>query len=312
VIADRRVALLIVIAAPVPFLVVCVAFGSSSGALRVMAEGAAGLAMLVVGSCWVACRIVGHRLRRDGVVPHLLGDPAHAEPPTTLAERSVEWVPHESVTNAMLERGFDLVIALGALMALLPGLAVIGCLVMLEDRGPALFRQARVGRRGHTFHMVKFRTMSVGADARALPNVDELGHPLGPLFNVARDPRATEFGHLLRRTGLDELPQLLNVVRGQMSLVGPRPAMPSEVTSFDADLRRRELVRPGITGLWQVLARDNPSIEVYRRVDRYYVNNRSLVLDIAILGWTVEHVVGRTFQCLAVRPVRGVGRSVRS
>jgi lipopolysaccharide/colanic/teichoic acid biosynthesis glycosyltransferase len=150
--------------------------------------------------------------------------------------------------------------------------------------------------------MHKFRTMHVGAELHPIDHIDERGVSLGPLFNVDHDPRSTRVGRVLRRTGLDELPQLVDVLRGEMSLVGPRPALPSEVLTFDAELRRREAVLPGLTGLWQVLAHNDPSLAVYRQLDLYYVDHRSVTADVAILGWTVRHLAAR---CLpARRPVR--------
>ena len=117
----------------------------------------------------------------------------------------------------------------------------------------------------------------------------------GPLFKLARDPRVTRIGHILRRTSLDELPQLLNVLKGDMSLVGPRPALRREVDEFPAELHDRHLVRPGITGLWQVEARDNPAFDAYQRLDLHYVENWSLGLDVVILLATVEQLLMRPF-----------------
>jgi lipopolysaccharide/colanic/teichoic acid biosynthesis glycosyltransferase len=119
---------------------------------------------------------------------------------------------------------------------------------------------------------------------------------------MKHDPRVTRFGRLLRETSLDELPQLVNVLRGEMSLVGPRPALPSEVATFAPDLREREQVRPGITGLWQTEARDNPSFETYRRLDLFYVENWSITLDLMILLGTIEHLVVRLFSAFRLPP----------
>ena len=115
----------------------------------------------------------------------------------------------------------------------------------------------------------------------------------GPLFKLERDPRRTRIGRLLEAASIDELPNLLNVLRGEMSLVGPRPALPSEVAEFDEDLLARQSVPPGITGLWQVEARDNPSFYAYKRLDIFYVENWSLTLDIAIIVATMKHVMLR-------------------
>ena len=165
-----------------------------------------------------------------------------------------------------------------------------------------LFRQRRVGRDGVEFEMLKFRSMCVDAEAR-LAALKLVGNDrTGPLFKLdGIDPRVTRIGRFLRASSLDELPQLLNVLRGDMSLVGPRPALAAEVAEFPADLNARHRVRPGITGLWQVEARDNPSFEAYRRLDLFYVENWSLVLDLVILLGTVEQVLARPF--LGRRPV---------
>ena len=121
----------------------------------------------------------------------------------------------------------------------------------------------------------------------------------GPLFKMAADPRVTRLGRWLRDSSLDELPQLLNVLRGEMSMVGPRPALPSEVANFSPELRTRELVLPGITGLWQVEARDNPSFEAYRRLDLFYVENWSTTLDLLIVLATIEHIALRVLTMFA-------------
>jgi lipopolysaccharide/colanic/teichoic acid biosynthesis glycosyltransferase len=172
-------------------------------------------------------------------------------------------------------------------------LGLIALLVKTEDRGPVLFRQQRVGRDGVEFEMLKFRSMCVDAEAK-LAALRATNERHGPLFKMdGADPRVTRIGRFLRATSLDELPQLLNVLRGDMSLVGPRPALASEVAEFPAELRARHQVRPGITGLWQVEARDNPSFEAYRRLDLFYVENWSLALDLIILLGTVEQVLLR-------------------
>ena len=142
--------------------------------------------------------------------------------------------------------------------------------------------------------MLKFRTMVVDAEAR-LAEVQADNERSGPLFKLADDPRVTRIGDFLRGTSLDELPQLINVVKGDMSLVGPRPALRREVEAFPAELRARHGVRPGITGLWQVEARDNPAFDAYRRLDLFYVENWSLALDIVILLGTAEQLLLRPF-----------------
>jgi exopolysaccharide biosynthesis polyprenyl glycosylphosphotransferase len=184
----------------------------------------------------------------------------------------------------------DRVVAAAALVVLAPALLLVAAAIVLDDRGPVFFRQERVGRDGSRFSMVKFRSMVVDAEARRahLVAVDEGS---GPLFKMRRDPRVTRVGALLRRTSLDELPQLFNVVAGSMSLVGPRPPLPAEVAQYADDARRRLLVRPGMTGLWQVSGRSDLSWEETVRLDLRYVENWSPGLDIHILARTVAAVV---------------------
>ncbi len=190
------------------------------------------------------------------------------------------------------KRFLDILCSSALLVLTAPLLLVISALIKLQDRGPVLFKQSRVGTNGDLFKVYKFRTMVVDAEAR-LAALAEQNDRSGPLFKMAKDPRVTPIGRFLRASSLDELPQMLNVLSGKMSLVGPRPALPAEVAKFDEELRDRTRVKPGITGLWQIEARDNPSFSAYRRLDLYYVENWSLTLDIVILLATVEHVITR-------------------
>jgi exopolysaccharide biosynthesis polyprenyl glycosylphosphotransferase len=190
------------------------------------------------------------------------------------------------------KRALDLFCAGLVLLLTAPLLLVIAVLVKLQDRGPILFSQTRVGTNGELFKLYKFRTMVVDAEAR-LAGLAGHNDRMGPLFKMANDPRVTRVGRFLRSSSLDELPQVFNVLRGDMSLVGPRPALPGEVEKFDDELRDRTRVKPGITGLWQVEARDNPSFAAYRRLDLYYVENWSVSLDVVILLATIEHVITR-------------------
>ena len=153
--------------------------------------------------------------------------------------------------------------------------------------------------------MLKFRTMVVDAEAR-LAALELDNQRRGPLFKLDVDPRVTRIGRFLRASSLDELPQLINVLEGEMSLVGPRPALPAEVAEFPIELRERHRVRPGITGLWQVEARDNPSFDAYQRLDLFYVENWSLALDLVIMLGTAEQMLLRPFFNRRTR--RDVGR----
>ncbi|MGB8861962.1 MAG: sugar transferase, partial [Ilumatobacteraceae bacterium] len=200
--------------------------------------------------------------------------------------------PSLSQLERLIKRAFDVVVALTLIVLTAPLFGAVALAIKLQDGGPVYFRQQRVGRRGANFDVLKFRTMRVDAE-KELAALRAANERNGPLFKMERDPRVTRVGRILRETSLDELPQLMNVLRGEMSLVGPRPALPSEVATFGAELRQREQVPPGITGLWQVEARDNPSFEAYRRLDLFYVENWSIALDLLIMIGTVEHLCVR-------------------
>ena len=192
--------------------------------------------------------------------------------------------------SRVLKEGSERVAA-GLLLAILaPLLALVAVLVKATSPGPALFRQVRIGRDGRPFTLCKFRTMRAAAEAeRAHLSVqNELD---GVLFKIREDPRRTGFGRVLRRWSLDELPQLWNVMRGQMSLVGPRPPLPGEVELYSDEVRRRLLVKPGLTGLWQVSGRADLPWQEAVRLDLYYVENWSLSLDLVILCKTITAVI---------------------
>jgi exopolysaccharide biosynthesis polyprenyl glycosylphosphotransferase len=186
---------------------------------------------------------------------------------------------------------FDLTVALVLVLLLAPVLLLVAALVRVTSPGPALFTQERLGRDGRPFRVYKFRSMHVDAEQR-LADLRALNEHDGVLFKVRADPRVTRVGRVLRKYSLDELPQLLNVLRTDMSLVGPRPPLRSEVERYEGHAHRRLLVRPGITGLWQVSGRSDLSWEDTVRLDLQYVENWSLALDISILVRTVSAVVG--------------------
>jgi exopolysaccharide biosynthesis polyprenyl glycosylphosphotransferase len=184
----------------------------------------------------------------------------------------------------------DRVASAAGLLLLSPVLLAVAVLVRREDGGPVLYRQTRVGRYGRTFDVLKFRSMSVGADS----DVDVLAvadEGNGVLFKIRADPRVTRVGKVLRRFSLDELPQLVNVLRGDMSLVGPRPALPGEVATYGPDMQRRLLVRPGVTGLWQVSGRSDLTWAETVELDVRYVDNWSVGRDLSILARTVRAVL---------------------
>ena len=187
----------------------------------------------------------------------------------------------------LLKDLFDRCVAAMVLVALAPLFAVLAVMIRLWDGGPALFTQVRIGRHGHVFRIYKFRTMVVNAEqhrARLMANNDLDGI----LFKLRKDPRVTALGAHLRRWSIDELPQLLNVVLGDMSLVGPRPALPDEAAKYAEHVRRRLVVKPGLTGLWQVNGRSDLSWEESVRLDLRYVENWSFALDLQILWKTIS------------------------
>ncbi len=181
-----------------------------------------------------------------------------------------------------LKRALDLALGSTLLVALSPILALVAAGVRLDSPGPTLFVPVRVGRNGRVFKMYKFRSMYVDAEAR-LPELAHLNRGGERLIRIVNDPRITRFGSFLRRTSLDELPQLINVVKGEMSLVGPRPQSPDEVALYSDGQRQRLAVPPGMTGLWQITARDEPRFDEWIRLDLEYIRNWSLPLDLKIL-----------------------------
>ncbi|HEY7070361.1 MAG TPA: exopolysaccharide biosynthesis polyprenyl glycosylphosphotransferase [Acidimicrobiales bacterium] len=191
-----------------------------------------------------------------------------------------------STAQRAVKRVMDCAISAGALVLSFPVMALAALAIKLDDRGPVLFRQTRVGRDGTTFTCLKLRTMALDAEDR-LADLQDQNERTGPLFKLERDPRVTRVGGILRATGIDELPQLVNVLRGDMSVVGPRPALPSEAEDFDCELQQRNVVRPGLTGLWQTEANHKASFEEYRRLDLFYVKNWSAALDLSILVNTI-------------------------
>ncbi len=191
-----------------------------------------------------------------------------------------------SYGRLLVKRVFDVVFASVALLLTLPILAIAAVVIKFDSKGPVLFRQTRVGRNGELFEMFKLRSMVVGAEDRRA-ELEDLNERTGPLFKIKADPRITRVGRILRTSSIDELPQFWNVLRGEMSVVGPRPALPSEVAQWTPDLHDRLRVMPGITGMWQVSARSEADFELYRRLDLFYVDNWSMSHDIKIVAKTV-------------------------
>lgn len=201
----------------------------------------------------------------------------------------------------VIKRIMDVIVSVALLVVLLPVLLLIGLIIWFGSPGPALFRQERLGKDGKPFTFYKFRTMAYGNDPSAHKNYvrqlitngsNELKGDTGS-FKLENDPRVTRFGHILRRTSLDELPQLINIIAGDMSLVGPRPPLPYEVELYSDRARRRLDCTPGVTGLWQVSGRCETTFDEMVELDIRYIETWSLGLDLKILARTVPVVLGR-------------------
>ena len=237
-----------------------------------------------------------------------------AGPRTTI--RPVAGLPLLHVDHAdlqglrwLIKSVFDRAVALSALIALLPLLAGIAFMIRLTDPGPVLFRQTRVGKDGRLFTVYKFRTMVADAEKRKAELL-ALNESDGLLFKIRRDPRVTRVGGWLRRYSMDELPQFINVLMGDMSLVGPRPALPDETGAYGTYVRRRLAVKPGITGLWQVSGRSDLPWDEAVRLDVRYVENWSFVLDLQIL-WKTWSAVAHGHGAYLTRPALRAPRATR-
>jgi exopolysaccharide biosynthesis polyprenyl glycosylphosphotransferase len=221
------------------------------------------------------------------------GPRIHTRPVAGLPLIHVETPSYEG--GKLVAKRVSDIIASGLLITLLsPLLLVIAIAVRLDSPGPVLFRQQRIGLDGRTFNMLKFRSMVLDAESRLAvlgPRQHDVGNTV--LFKMRDDPRITRVGRFLRRYSFDELPQLFNVLAGTMSLVGPRPSLERERQQYEEDTHRRFLVKPGITGLWQVSGRSNLTWEESVRLDLYYVENWSMTGDLAILWKTVRAVLGQ-------------------
>jgi exopolysaccharide biosynthesis polyprenyl glycosylphosphotransferase len=192
--------------------------------------------------------------------------------------------------EAAFKRLLDIILAAVGLVASVPIWVAVLLAIKLDSRGPGLFVQDRVGIHGRHFRFYKFRSMHTNAEAR-LAEIQQHNEADGPVFKIRKDPRITRVGAVLRRTSLDELPQLINVLRGDMSMVGPRPPLPREVAQYAPGDAIRLSVRPGLTCLWQIRGRSTLSFETWMEYDREYVRNLSLWLDLRILFQTVWAVL---------------------
>ncbi len=191
-----------------------------------------------------------------------------------------------------VKRLFDIAVSVAVIVIGLPLWAVVAAGIKLGSRGPVFYRDRRIGLNEREFEMIKFRTMSADASERQA-QLETENEADGPLFKMKHDPRVTRFGAVLRRLSLDEAPQVLNVLRGEMSLVGPRPLPLRDYVQLEPWHRKRYHVLPGITGLWQVSGRINLSFDDLVRLDFYYLDNWSIWLDISILAKTIPAVFAR-------------------
>jgi len=226
--------------------------------------------------------------------------PMHLQPkdhqtsgkPLPRADTTYDFPVNQSHVYAACKRAFDLVAGGFVLLLLIPVFPVIALMIKLDSKGPVLYKQERVGRGGRIFKFFKFRSMHHRADER-LDELEALNEQGGPIFKIRSDPRVTSVGRFLRRSSLDEIPQILNVIKGDMSIVGPRPPLPSEVAKYQPWHRRRLEVKPGITCLWQISGRSQIGFDEWMRLDMEYLKTRSFRTDLLIFLKTVPAVIAR-------------------
>jgi lipopolysaccharide/colanic/teichoic acid biosynthesis glycosyltransferase len=210
----------------------------------------------------------------------------------TAASAPAEPAVRNSIPYAVSKRGFDLVAGTVILVMVLPVVPLIAAMIKLDSRGPVFYRQTRVGRGGRKFKFYKFRSMVVGADHK-LGELGTTNEQDGPVFKMKRDPRITAVGRFLRRSSLDEIPQVFNVLRGEMSIVGPRPPLPGEVARYQPWQLRRLDVKPGITCLWQISGRSQIGFDEWMRLDAEYLRTRGFWTDLVVFLKTIPAVMGR-------------------
>lgn len=196
-----------------------------------------------------------------------------------------------SLFYLFIKRAFDLIASIAAVIVLIPLFLFVTILIKIDSSGPVLFKQKRNGFRGKYFNMYKFRSMVVDAEDR-LKNLEDKNEVSGNMFKIKNDPRITRVGKILRKTSIDELPQLFNVIKGDMSIVGPRPPIGREVQKYDAWHNLRLSVKPGITGLWQISGRNNIGFEDMCRLDLKYIRERGFWYDLKIILKTIPVLFG--------------------
>ncbi|MBS5981017.1 MULTISPECIES: sugar transferase [Clostridium] len=185
-------------------------------------------------------------------------------------------------TYEFLKRLMDIICSMSALIVLAPILIVVAILIKIESKGPVIFSQERVGINNKKFKMYKFRSMVVNAEDMK-EKLEKQNERKGPMFKIKNDPRVTTIGRFIRKTSIDELPQLINILKGEMSIVGPRPSLPKEVIQFEPWMLERLKVKPGLTCYWQVQGRDHIEFEDWMRLDVKYVKDRNFLLDIKLI-----------------------------
>ena len=196
-----------------------------------------------------------------------------------------------NILYEVIKRIIDIVASFIGLILLSPLILIVSILIKLESKGEVIFKQKRVGLNGKEFYMYKFRSMVINAEElkEQLESQNEMS---GPMFKIKDDPRITKVGKFIRKTSIDELPQLINVIKGDMSLVGPRPSLPKEVKKFEQWMMERLEVKPGLTCIWQISGRNNIDFEDWMKLDIKYVRERSLVLDFKLIFKTIFVLFG--------------------
>lgn len=189
-----------------------------------------------------------------------------------------------------IKRFFDICLSSAALVVLSPLLLVIAILIYLEDKGPVIYSQTRIGKDGRAFKLYKFRSMCVDADEK-LKDLQELNERDGPVFKIRDDPRVTKVGKFIRKTCIDELPQLVNIIKGDMSIVGPRPPLPNEVEQYNSYQKQRLLVVPGLTCYWQIQKGEETTFDEWVELDLKYIKERSILLDFRLILLTFKVIL---------------------
>ncbi len=189
-----------------------------------------------------------------------------------------------------IKRFFDICLSAAALVVLSPLLLVIAILIYLEDKGPVIYSQTRIGKDGRAFKLYKFRSMCVDADEK-LKDLQKLNERDGPVFKIKNDPRVTKVGKFIRKTCIDELPQLVNIIKGDMSIVGPRPPLPNEVEQYNSYQKQRLLVVPGLTCYWQIQKGEETTFDEWVELDLKYIKERSILLDFRLILLTFKVIL---------------------